>query len=437
MESAPTKSLNHVTLDTRRECFFVKLKLTITAAAITLLTILITLSACATDQPATITGVPQSRSVNRTAAAGPHYAAPEDENQPTPISVLHYAHNAIRGVFEPGEGIYLGAWLMPGYEQRDFTRRAGQSHAVFVHEITICEEVPVTWLLQCMADRATPLFVLHPPTDCETPVGDMLAALAQRLGMFNLPMFIAFYPPGHGLVPAEYSVVFRYARAVFLRYAPQAAFVWVAPNVMSTIRNPFFPGSDAVDWVAVALLDNRDASGHLPDTFETFAPFYHMFEPHHPIMILPLGVSHFSGLGHSYHLSCAGLEIQRVYRTLQGFPRVGLVVYGDVFGFVRNVRDDFAITVEPQLMLAYSKAIAHPHFLPELERSAQPGRWVRSPHMGYSLNGEFYVDLQTLEDLSLPLPQSVEINGREFANIKNIANISFCHVRGVVLITGM
>jgi len=408
-------------------------------AITSLAAILITLSSCATDQPATITGVPQSRAINRTAATGPHTATVANENLPTPIAALHYAENATRGFYEPQDGIYLGAWLLPGYQNRDFTSRAGQDHAVFAYEMTLCEELPFTWLLQNMADRATPLFVINPPLHDDVPIGDMLAALAQRLGMFNLPMFIVFYPPGHELVPAEYSVVFRYARAVFLRYAPQAAFVWMAPNVMSTIRNPFFPGSDAVDWVAVSLLTERDESGYLPDTFETFAPFYHMFEAHHPIMILPLGVSHFSQLTHSYHLSCAATEIKRVYQTLSSFPRVGLVVYGDAFGFVRDTRDDFAISIEPELMQAYGKAITNELFLPTLSRQTggQTGRWVRSPHMGYYFDGEFFVDIETLQDLSLPLPQTVEINGRYFANIKNIGNISHCPLRNVVLITGM
>ena len=406
-------------------------------AVICMLAIIIFISACATDQPATITGVPQSRYVDRIAAAGLYDTPTAYETLPTPMAVLHYAENAVRGVFEPQDGAYLGAWLLPDAQTRDFTSRAGQGHAVFVYEMTLCEEIPFNWLLQCMADRATPLFVIHPPIDSEAPVGDMLTTLAQGLGAFNIPLFIAFYPPGHGLVPAEYSIVFRYARAVFLRYAPQGAFVWVAPNVMSTIRNPFFPGSDAVDWVALSLLIERDSYGNLSDTFEDFAPFYHMFEAHHPIMILPLGVSHFSRLGHSYHLSCAAQEIERVYQTLKGFPRVGLVVYGDAFGFVRDVQDDFAISIEPELMLAYGRAITSEYFLPALQTNSQTGWWVRSPHMGYYLDGEIFVDIQTLEDLSLSLPQSIEINGRKFANIKNIGNISYCPVRSVVLITGV
>ena len=404
-----------------------------------ILVILLTLTACMTDQPATITGVPPSRSVARNAAAGSYNAAAEDENLPVPIAVLHYAENAGRGIFEPEEGIYLGAWLTPDYQKRDFAARAGQGHAVFVHEIDLCDDIPATWLLQCIATRATPFFVVNPPLDAEAPVGDMLTVLAQRLGAFNLPMFIAFYPPGHGLTPDEYSVIFRYARAVFLRYAPQAAFVWIAPNVMSTIRNPFFPGSDAVDWVAVALFAERDDNGQVVDVFETFAPFYHMFEAHHPIMILPLGVSHFSHHAHSYHISCAAAEIERVYQTLQGFPRVGLAVYGDVFGFVRSVRDDFAISVETELILAYSKAIANEYFIPTLQTEASTGRWVRSPYMGYYWEGDIFVDVQTFEEMSLPLPQgvAVEINGRSFANIKNIGNISYCPLRNIVLIGGI
>jgi len=398
---------------------------------------LIFLTSCVTDSPAPIHGIPSARTrgVSHVSYDEP---ATYDPNLPIPIAVLHSTENHNHGIYEPTDGIYLGAWLMPNESKRDFVNKAGR-HAVFVHEMHLCEDVPAMWLLHCMAVHAVPLFMIHPPLedDCETPIGDKITCLAERLSAFNLPMFVAFYPPGHGLIPAEYSVIFRYARAIFLSHAPQIAFVWVAPNVYQTIRNPFFPGSDAVDWVGVPLFSlHNDVCA-----VETFAAFYQGFQAHHPLMVLPLGVSHFTVAGHSYQISEAAAEISRMYQAMAGFPRVGLVVYGDTFGFIPNIRDDFSITVEPDLMAAYSRAISNGHFIPMLEQSpSHEPRWVRSNFMSYFWEGRMYINVETLRELSIPLPRTtIEIGEGEFADSGNISGIifTFCDVRNVVLANPM
>jgi len=392
------------------------------------------LASCVTDNPAPIYGIPPSRS-GATLSGTYDDSVSHDNSLPIPIAILHQTENKTRGIYEPTDGIYLGAWLLPHKPKRDFTNDVGR-HAVFVREMHLCEEVPATWLLQCMAVHAVPLFIIHPPLDddSETPIGDKISRLAERLGAFNLPMFVAFYPPGHGLIPAEYSVLFRYARAIFLSNAPQVAFVWTAPNMYSTIRNPFFPGSDAVDWVGVPVFSNGSC------VVETFAEFYHGFQEHHPIMVLPLGVSHFTTKGHSYRISEAMSEIPKVYQALAGFPRVGLVVYGDAFGFIPATRDDFSITIEPKLLEAYGKAILNNHFMTQLEENPRnEPRWVRSNFMGYYMEGQIYVNVGTLNELSISVPRTtIEIGGEVFADSRIISEITFtkCGIRNVVLAYG-
>jgi len=409
-------------------------------ATILALVVLFT-SACVTDTPAPIVGTPRNRSIYVSPVSGSADDINYNEtNQPVPVAVLHRKQNAMRGVFEPSEGIYLGAWLAPSISIRDFLIQTGQNHAVFVHEMHLDEEVPANWVLQCMAALATPLFVIHPPevSDPEIPIGDAISCLAQRLGSFNMPMFVVFYPPGHGLIPAEYSIIFRYARAIFLSYAPQTAFVWVAPSLESTIRNPFFPGSDAVDWVGVSLFAGRDGYGFARDIIEAFAPFYHGFQAHHPIMVLPLGVSHFTRYDHSYNIPEAEAEISRIYQALAGFPRVGLVAYADAFGIAQTARDDFSISVEGRLMKAYGKAIENRHFISALEPNATHGpRWTRSAFVGYYLDGNIYVDVDTLAELSISVPRSThEFDGRIFADASRVSGrrISFCEIRQVIFI---
>jgi len=400
------------------------------------------LTACMTDSPAPITGTPRSRSfeISHVDASTQGEAV---ENYPMQVPVLFQIENTTRGIYEPSEGVYLGAWLAPHTSKRNFIDQTNKNHAVFVHEMYLCEEIPINWLLQCIAVLATPLFVVHPPQDenSEIPIGDKISHLAQRLGAFNLPMFVAFYPPGHGMIPQEYSVIFRYARALFLQHAPQVAFVWVAPGVESTTRNPFFPGHDAVDWVGVSLLAQRDNDGFVGDIIEQFTPFYHEFQAHHPMMVLPLGVSHFSRSDHIYHLQEAAAEILRTYQALAGFPRLGLVVYADAFRLAPATQDDFSVSTENDLISAYTKAIANMHFISILESDApqEPG-WARSAFTGYYWEGRIYVDTETLTtELSIPMPRTtIEMNGRIFTDAGRISGsgvtVSFCDIRHAILI---
>jgi len=403
-----------------------------------MLTIL-SLTACVTTNPAPIVrGGPHTRSVG---AAQDAVVYTVGENRPIQVPVLRSIPSAIRGIYEPTDSIYLGAWLAPDMSIRDFNDKVGQRHAVFVHEMHIDDEVPANWVLQCIAALATPLIMLHPAAnDAEDA---MLARLAQNLGAFDLPMFVAFYPhgtgavPAHGLTPAEYSIAFRYARAVFLRYAPHVAFVWVAPSLQSTIRNPFFPGSDVVDWVGVPLLSYRNSDGFAADIIADFAQFYQTFQAHHPIMALPLGVSHFSRADHVYQLEAASAEITRIYRELMGFPRLGLVIYADAFGIGRGMQDDFSITLEDQLIKAYSAAISTRHFAIQLEQNARQGpRWVRSASTGYLWEGQIFINTNTLDELSITVPRNItEIGDHSFVDADRITrSISFCNMRHAVLI---
>jgi len=354
----------------------------------------------------------------------------EYEPIPIPFTVLYRVAMAERAMYEPTDGTYLGMWLRDGLEKRPFESSVGKKHAVYVEEMRLGEEVPVMWLLQCIAALATPLFIIHPPevlgrvigTDVDVPVENKIIYLAQRLGAFNLPMFVAFYPTNHGLTAAEYTLLFRYARSMFMAYAPMVSFVWVAPSHQSTSSNPFFPGHDAVDWVAVQLMAERDGEGFSIDIIEDLEPFYMAFQARHPIMLLPVGVSHWSRADFIFRINEAGDEITHVYDTIRlAFPRVRMIVYGDGFGI--GSQDDFSITSDPELREIYSRVINHEHFLSTIERDASTSpRWVRSVFNGYYFDGKVYVDVQTIErELLITTPGNIfEIDGRSFVEISYI-----------------
>ncbi|MCL2225446.1 MAG: hypothetical protein FWB96_10825 [Defluviitaleaceae bacterium] len=398
-----------------------------------LLLLLILFTSCATNNPPQIIGMPRFY-------AGSGEVDEVADSKPQAFTVL-YRREAELGRFEPAEGTYIGAWLTADVSIKMFEHMTEKRHAVYVNELDLGDEIPISWLLHCIASLATPLIIVHPPSNSElddVPVGDLVVYLAQRLGSFNLPMFVAFFPE-HDMTAAEYTLLFRKARNAFHAHAPMAAFVWVAPNHMATPQNPFYPGHNAVDWVALPLLSTWNAQTGYEDILQNFEQFYRSFREHKPIMILPLGVSHFTRGDYTYRLNETAAEIQRVYQSLQNFPRLGLIIYADSFTLNHTYTDDFSISMENILLNAYRKAVSAENFLHTLERTAESNsRWFRAAHHGYFYENRIYISTHTLEnELFIPPPrQTTEINENFFTDSKRISGkrITACPDRQVILI---
>jgi hypothetical protein len=260
------------------------------------LILLLILAGCATENnPSHIIGTPR-RSINVAyEEATEVYKAEESEPQQFAVLFREDANNTTRyAMFEPSEGAYLAAWLSPDAAIRRFEYNAGKKHAVYIAEMYLCGEIPLTWLLHCIASLSTPMLIIHPPIypDDELPV-EQIVDIAQRLGSFNLPMFITFFPE-HDFPAAEFTTIFRIARNAFITHAPQIAFVWVAPSYTATPQTPFYPSHNIVDWVALPLMACWTAENGFTDVISQLEVFYNSFSNYKPIMILPLGVSHFT-----------------------------------------------------------------------------------------------------------------------------------------------
>ena len=402
---------------------------------IVLLFILLTSSGCATDAPSPIVGGERSRFFD--AASPGELEALDKPEGPVPLAVLHTPFEVDYALHE-SDGVYLGAWLRPDVSFSAFEDLVGKKHAVYVHDMFLGDEFPYTWLLRCIAAQAHPLIILRQPIRplasqlyaADFPLAE-LADFAWRLGSYNLPMFVAFYPleSGHNMSASDYVLLFRYARAIFRAHAPMVAFVWTPPGwpvidgEIPTYSSVFFPGADVVDWVGLPLFATRDAYGFAVCVLEILTPFYLAFQRHKPIMILPLGISHFSRLDYVYHIQEGADEILRIYRDiLAGFPRVRLIVYMDTRD-VLTLQDDFTITQESALMDAYQKAVSDMRFISNLGEGVRDGKlWLRSAFNGYYLDGSVLLDIKMLEtELGIPAPlQQTYVEGRSFVSIDDM-----------------
>jgi len=363
---------------------------------------------------------------------------------PLPFTVLYAGEDITRSIYEPAAGTYLGAWLWPDLAKPDFEEMIEKKHAVFAMEMTLGDEFPAVWILQSIAAQAAPLIILRMPDNAadDFPLVE-ITMLAHELGRFNLPAFVVFnpLPPGPGMGPDDYVLLFRYARVIFRTYAPMVAFVWHSSDNHATARNPFYPGHDVVDWVSVSLTTPQGPDGFTYDIPTLLAPFYVNFQQYKPIIILPLGVGHFSHRDFVYRVPQAAEEIVRVYEAIRnGFPRVRLIVYANN-GYTTPERDDFSITRERATKEAYRDAVADSHFLSRLEPGGADGPiWLLSPFHGYYHEGQVFIDREILPANQRRIPPAAiaEINGRTYVEISAATGlkIDVDHARRMIWVTG-
>ena len=369
-----------------------------------------------------------------------------EASTPIPFTVLYAGDEITKAMYEPATGAYLGAWLGQNMSKPDFEAKVKKKHAVFAREINIDDDFPDTWILQSIAAQAAPLIKLRLPDSAEYdfPLAE-LTMFAYELGKYNLPAFIVFNPLQLNPVisPEDYVLLFRYARIIFRTYAPMAAFVWHANDNMSTPESPYYPGHDVVDWVSISLTAPQGPEGFLTDIPAKLTPFYVNFQRYKPIILLPIGISHFSHRDFVYRVPYAAAEITRVYEAIRdNFPRVRLVVYGDHGqDFTTPQRDDFSITREQGTIYAYHNAISNSHFISRLEPSGEAGPiWMLSALHGYYYEGEIFIDREILisRGLRVSSATTTEINGRLYVEVGAVRGleVEIDHARQVVFVGG-
>jgi len=402
-----------------------------------LFTFLLLLTGCISSLIHTPQEEPQSTEITIDAPAIETVA---EAPAPVPFSVFYAAGRITGAMYEPAMGAYLGAWLGPGMTKAAFEELADKKHAVFTIELNISDGFPTTWILQSIAAQAAPLIILRLPEEDE---GDFplveLAAFAHELGSFNLPAFVVFNPPNPGMEYEDYVLLFRYARILFRTYAPMAAFVWHGYDSSAAPESPFYPGHDVVDWVSLEALAPQGSEGFITDIPALLKPFYLSFQEHKPIILLPVGVGHFSRRDYIYRVPQAAEEIARIYSSLgDNFPRVRMVVYGN-HGITTPQGDNFSLTREEAILRAYSEVIADSFFLSKLIPGEADGPLLmRSALHGYYYQGEVFIDLEILEARPhRPLPAAVkEIGGRMYVSTNDVnwMKVSADHIRQVIYI---
>jgi hypothetical protein len=334
-----------------------------------------------------------------------------------PYTVLYETDDIKWAKHEPAVGCYIGAvTLDTENSKKTFERRVEKKHAVYTIEMSLEDEYPATKIWQCIAAQGTPLILLrlgeNPLLTPET------IRFAKWLGSFNIPVFVAFEPFARITRESDielYITRFRIARAVFMEYAPSAAFVWLTDPGYDR----HYPGDAAVDWVGLRVMAEWGGDGYAPDIPGMLDDFYLKYHLDKPIMLAPVGISHFAAHDFTYRVPEAAEALTALYVSIRDkYPRVKAVVYADI----KTGDEDFSVSREEGMLEAYKKVANDRHFLSRIIESNQTAAvtgWRRSEYSGYVYEGRPYIHAMST-GVSVPLTENKTINGMTYVSAEKL-----------------
>lgn len=329
---------------------------------------------------------------------------PTKEEYTVFVEDIHYRF----ALYEPAIGLYLGAYILSNpaidYDIDRFESATGKSHAIYSYYTSIGGDLPVTWLLSCLSQYKTPNIIIKTPkldaSDAE------IEACAKEIGAFNMPMFVQLAPVENRFNPDRYKQFFRRAREIFKEYAPNAAIVWTVNAEDAFDCMKFYPGSEYVDWAGISVYQTIAADGSYDHgMMSAFEYFYSSFQKINPIMLTEYAASHQSSRDSIYRTSMAANEISRIYGELpRSFPRVKAVTYMDVNTMTatssRDMRDNFSLIEQPEILMAYNKAVETSDYLSQIDprpAGEQKTQLMRSPFAAYAVGEELFISRATVE----------------------------------------
>lgn len=327
--------------------------------------------------------------------------------------------------FEPKEGCMLGAsvtedpWIEGNWEI--FEEVSKKEHHIYERSMTVGEDFPLMWALECYTKGRIPMVSLYPENMKKPFQKKDIEKAAEKIGTFQVPVLLRLYPNPSDLGTAqEYQEFFRYASAQLRKKAPNAVVVWSIPFRHVDIAKEYYPGDKAVDWIGLDILQKSTSEEELME--KRFEMWYYLFQKKKPLMISRLGISHYSTKDSTYTENATAKEITDFYASLQQYPAVKAVVYFDI-NFTTQaqqglIRENYVLTESADILEAYQKAIASPWLSPQ-----EGVRWLRSPYRGYLLEDKFYIPKAAVEnDLQTSAEgEPIYINGEECYFLGDVA----------------
>lgn len=348
---------------------------------------------------------------------------------PAPAPVPPKPISTGRAKFEPATGCYLGVYVDLDHSIREtftdetgkvrrlpnlFEKRVGKRHAMLFFYLGYGRPLPMDWVRHLAAEDRYVHIALEPNRGLDQVQDNAyLQGLADDMRESGAKIFLRFasemngpWVAYHGN-PRLYREKFRLVARVMRERAPNVAMVW---GVYATPIAPipsYYPGDDAVDWVAVNIYnvtyfnqDRRTPGYHVTAT-DKLDYIYRRYSARKPIMVAEYGTTHFSALENRNVSHFAERNIRHLYTALRTrYPRVKAINYfnTNALDLEHRQNNNYAVTDDPRALAAYRAAIAHPHFLSRPSRprqvAAAPPQPDRILHPGFVLERVLNVRLK-------------------------------------------
>lgn len=361
-----------------------------------------------------------------------------DKNK-IPYTVFIETNDYKLAKYEPKKGAYLGAYVLSNkqinFEIDSFEKLVDKKHALYVYNLKLGDEFPIDWVLSCIARMKTPSIFITPPNNYNMYDKKLLEKTAKQFSLFDIPIFVHFYPsPSTNNYDAQsYKEFYKEAYRIFKQYAPNVAFVFTIKNLEVVDYKMYYPGDNFVDWVGLNIYEKIEDKEIVfgDDIFSSIDFFYYTFQKVKPIMISQFAVSHYNNATNTYYAKEAKEEISRVYdNIINNYPRIKAISYLDIDTVILksddNMKDNFSITENSTVLEQYKSVIQNESFLKILENNAKipNNELMKSPFNMYKIENEFFISQQSiLYDIDLSEITNFDneyrkIDGENYYNLK-------------------
>ena len=308
--------------------------------------------------------------------------------------------------YEPNEGCYLGAYILSdrrvNYNIEDFEKAVKKEHCFYTYHITDEGKFPLIWLMECISEKKTPIFILTAKISEDMT---RIEKLADSLGEYNVPIFLEINTYKEGYEREEYINFFRMASDIVKKKAPNVAVIWGSEASQVYDAMKFYPGDEYVDWVGLTIYERIGSDNTIERYSAQVEYFYQNFQYKKPIFISGLCVSHYTSYGHIYQNKNAADEINRLYNEIAvRYPRIKAVSYADFNAFETNTqreeKDDFCLTDSAEMLEAYRESIKNKRFISSLRENEElKEQRIKTPFIGYVTGEGAYIPTEAINTL--------------------------------------
>lgn len=313
--------------------------------------------------------------------------------------------------YEPKENSYLGIFLEENKDDfiTDFEKQAKVTNSIYMYNLKLGEEFPLSWVLNCYSKYKTPFITIYPPDNLtETYDTEILEKMSKEFGALDIPIFVNFYPLTERLStsPQTYKSFFKSAKTFFEINAPNVCFVWSIDYNFAYNAKMYYPGDEYTDWVGINIYEDILEDDKINIIFNELDIFYKTFQEIKPIAISNLAISHFSNKSFNYNIKNKLNELERFYSYIPSkYPRIKMINYINTDNLkeinIKN-KQNYSISDNREILKSYRNLIENGKFSISIvlnEKNRNSSEKIKTPFLVYKKDNSFFLEKETIKSL--------------------------------------